>query len=127
MKSGTLNGATIAAHLVGPDPEHSLDLAIRQLAEQHAVDDAEDGGRRANAQRDRDDGAGREGRGLAQRAQAVTDVAAQAGEDVAHSGHAIDLNTIVVIHGAATHVRGPWDDDRKPAVEHAAIEISELV
>src|SRR5262249_18975731 len=65
-----------------------LDIVVRQLSQQDAVDDAEDRGRRSHRQGDGDDGAERERGRLAQTAEAVAHVAKEARKNVPH--HAPD-------------------------------------
>src|SRR5262249_21527046 len=74
----------IAARLIGPDPEDALDVAIRQLPQQDAIHDAEDGGRRANRQCNGDDRADRERRRLPKDADGVSDVTNEARREDAH-------------------------------------------
>jgi hypothetical protein len=64
--------------VVTPDHRQLLRLRIRQRAQQHSVDDAEDRCVRAYAQRERDDGYQREAGGLQQRPRAVVQVLPEA-------------------------------------------------
>jgi hypothetical protein len=66
---------SIAPGLVGPHPEHAIDVPVRQLAQQHGVDDAEDRGRGAHRQRNGRDGAECERGRVSQGAKAVADIA----------------------------------------------------
>ena len=78
--------AGIAAAMVHfPDCHQAIWLRIRQRPQQHAVHDAEDGGRRADAQRQRQDHGGAESEALPQPASRVSQVL-QCGFEHAFSG-----------------------------------------
>ena len=57
-----------------PDHHQAIDLGDRRRAQQHAVDDAEDGGRGANGQRQREDGHQREAGAAGQPPKRVTQI-----------------------------------------------------
>src|SRR5258708_40264431 len=87
---------------VFPDHDEAIRVGIRQGADEQGIDGGEDGGVSADAERERQDGNGREPGGLFQQTEAIADVTHRAFDGLARESVGLFLESSLPVEDTAT-------------------------